>query len=181
MLPLQRRKIAVSLGNFIELAGTLFGLSLILLAPAMPLMFLSFLSYLIAWFCLEFFPHSLAHYVVGRLVGVRFRCYSLGRSSVFKVAPRFLSVFSSKSMILTLHVDQASLRSLSRLRRSMMFASGAVVSMLLPFLAAMASLGRIPWELSAVLLLISAANFVFDLFFSPKAGDLSRAIAAWQS
>jgi hypothetical protein len=60
----------------------------------------------------------------------------------------------------------------------MMFASGAVASMILPFVPAILSFGRLPLSLSVLLLLISVGNLVFDLFYSPKAGDISRAKSA---
>ena len=175
MLFLAKRRIPLLLGNLIEVAGVLFGISLIALVPAAPTIPLAFLLYLIAWFCLLFFPHGLTHYLVGVVVGLRFRHYSFGKSSVSKLRMRFLSVFASKLVVLTLRVDHASLRSVSPLRRSIMFSSGAVASMVLPFFAAAASIGHLPSALSALLLLISAANFAFDLYYSPKAGDISRA------
>lgn len=178
MLFLAKRRISLLLGNLIEIAGVLFGISLIALAPAVPTIPLAFLLYLMAWSCLLFFPHGLAHFIVGVLVGVRFRDYSFGRSSISKLRMGFLSVFASKLVVLTLRVDQASLRSVSPLRRSMMFSSGAVASMILPFFAATASIGHLPSALSTLLLLISVANFAFDLYYSPKAGDISRAKSA---
>ncbi len=178
MLILAKRRISLLLGNLTEVAGVLFGISLIALAPAVTTIPLTFLLYLMAWFCLLFFPHGLAHYFVGVLVGVRFRHYSFGRSSISKLRMRFLGVFASKLVVLTLRVDQASLRSVSPLRRRIMFSSGAVASMVLPFFAAAASIGHLPSALSALLLLISVANLAFDLYYSPKAGDISRAKSA---
>lgn len=175
VLYLAKRRISLLFGNLIEVAGVLFGISLIALAPTVPSMPLAFLLYLMAWSCLLFFPHGLVHFIVGVLVGVRFRGYSFGRSSISKLRMGFLSVFASKLVVLTLRVDQASLRSVSPLRRSMMFSSGAVASMILPFLAAAASIGHLPLALSTLLLLISVANLAFDLYYSPKAGDISRA------
>jgi hypothetical protein len=55
-----------------------------------------------------------------------------------------------------------------------MFASGATASMLLPFIVFAVSVGRLPAILAGVLLVLSVANLVFDLYYSPKAGDLSR-------
>ncbi len=55
-----------------------------------------------------------------------------------------------------------------------MFASGAAVSMILPFLVAVVSLRHLPLDLSLVLFVVSVSNLGFDLYYSPKAGDLSR-------
>ncbi len=178
VLPLTKTRIPVMLGNVVELAGIFLAIYLIVLAPEVPAIPVKFLLYLVAWFCLLFFPHGLAHYVVGRLVGVRFRYYSLGKSSVSKLRMRFLGAIADKSVVLTLNVDRGSLQSVSFRGRIAMFSSGAVASMILPFSAALASLRDLPKVLSVFLLLLSAANLAFDLYFSPKAGDISRAISA---
>lgn len=165
-------------GNLVEIAGILFALYLIVMAPEVTLVPLKLILYLVAWVCLLFFPHSLAHYAVGKLVGVRFRYYSFGKSSVYKLRIPLLSIIASRSPVFTLRVDRGSLQSLSRGGRIAMFSSGAVASMVLPFLVAFASFRDLPMVFSIFLLLLSAANLVFDSYFSPKAGDVSRAISA---
>lgn len=163
------------LGNTVEIVGTFFALYLIFIAPDLSNTPLRFLLYLVAWGCLEFFPHGLAHFIVGRMVGVRFSYYFLGKSAATKLKLPFVSWIAKRLPVLTLKVHRVSLRSVSRGGRAVMFASGAAASMILPFIAAVASLGRLPILFSAILLLVSAANLAFDLYFSPKVGDLSRA------
>ncbi len=175
------KRISLLVGNLIEVTGILLGICLIALAAVIPMMPLTFLLYLGAWFCLLFFPHSLTHYIVGRLVGVKFRYYSFGKSSVSKLRLSLLNLFASRLVVLTLKVDQTSLRSVTPSRRSIMFSSGAVASMVLPFLAAIASFGHLPLPLSVFILLISVVNLAFDLYYSPKAGDISRATSAARS
>jgi hypothetical protein len=168
-------RIPVLLGNAIEVAGLAAALSLLLLAPSLQNILLAFLLYLIALSFLIFFPHCLAHYVVGRLAGIRFDYYRLGRSGLANLNLPLLSSLGSKLPVLTLKVDRGSLHSVNRWRVSAMFSAGAVASMVLPFLAAIASIGHLPWTLSLILISIGAANLLFDLYYSPRAGDLARA------
>lgn len=56
-----------------------------------------------------------------------------------------------------------------------MFISGAAASMILPFFVVVTSLNHLPLELGVILLLLSVGNVVFDLYYGPKAGDISRA------
>ncbi len=128
-----------------------------------------------------FFPHGMAHYVVGRLVGIRFQYYYMSRSSVYKLKLPLARAIASRSLVLTLKVDPDSLQSASPGGRAVMFSSGAVASMILPFYAALMSVRHLPMNLSAILLLLSAANLVFDLYYSPKAGDISRARSATEA
>jgi hypothetical protein len=165
-------------GNLVEVAGILFAVYLILIAPEVTSLLLKLTVYLVAWVCFLFFPHSLTHYLVGMLVGVRFRYYSFGKSSVYKLGIPFLRMIASRSTVLTLRVDGSSLHSVSRGGRIAMYSSGAIVSMTLPFLVALASLRDLPMVLSVFLLLLSTANMAFDFYFSPKAGDIARAFSS---
>lgn len=178
MFDLPKKRIPIVVGTLIEIAGILFGTYLVFIGPSVAVLFLRFLLYLVAWVCLLFFSHSLTHYVVGRVVGVRFQYYSLGKSSVYKLKAPLLSKMASRSVVFTLNIDRASLRSVSYAGRMAMYASGAIASMVLPFLVAFASLGHLPIVFNSFLFLLSVANLVFDAYYSPKAGDISRALAS---
>jgi hypothetical protein len=172
------KRIPLAAGNLVESVGMLLGFFLILLAPGARPVSLSFLLYLVAWFCMLFFPHCLTHYVVGRLLGVKFRFYTLTKSSVSKLGNPLFEILASKALVLSLKVDRESLRSVSGRRLAVMFASGAVASMSLPFLVPFASLQNLPILYSFSLFALSAANLAFDLYYSPKAGDISRAVSS---
>jgi len=175
---LAKTRIPTAIGNLVEIAGILFAMYLILMAPKVIALPLKLILYLVAWVCFLFFPHCLTHYLVGRLVGVKFRYYSLGKSSVYKLRIPFLSMVASRSRVLTLNVDRESLQSAGRRGRIAMFSSGAVASMILPFFVALTSIRDLPMVLSVFLLLLSAGSFAFDLYFSPKVGDISKALSA---
>ena len=176
--PLAKTRIPIAVGSLVEVAGILFALYLVVITPEVTFVPLKLILYLVAWVCLLFFPHSLTHYAVGRLVGVRFRYYSFGKSSVYKLRIPFLSMIASRSPVFTLRVDRASLQLVGRGARIAMFSSGAVASMVCPFFVAFSSFRDLPVMFSVFLLLLSASNLLFDCYFSPKAGDISRAISA---
>ncbi len=154
--------------------GILAAISLVVVAPGINYVLLRFLAYLLSWGCLVFFPHCLAHFVTGRLVGVRFTHYLVSRSPVAQLKLPIISEVMSKVPILGLKIDRRTLKSVSRGARAAMFASGAAASMILPFSVVVASVGLLPTILIGGLLLLSVANLAFDLYYSPKAGDLSR-------
>jgi hypothetical protein len=171
-------KIPLLLGNMIGIGGLVLAAYLILVADLTAEVILSFFLYVVACACLVFFPHGLSHYVVGRLAGIRFTYYSVGKSAVRKLRLPFVSATASKVPVLTLRTDQGTLFSVSPQRRAAMFAAGAAASMLLPFISFVASLKRLPVEFSGVLFLICLTNAMFDIYYSPKAGDIARAKAA---
>jgi hypothetical protein len=147
---------------------------LIVVAPDVNGALVRFLFYLISWLCLLFFPHCLAHFIVGRLAGVRFSHYVIGKSSITKLRLPVISAVAVIFPLLKLRIDRRSLRSVNDGARAATFASGAVASMILPFLVPVVSFGRLPVAWSLGLILLSLANVCFDLYYSPKAGDLSR-------
>lgn len=167
-------RIPVLGGNLIGVFGCAFAIWLITSAPDINEVSLRFLLYLVAWGSLAFFPHCLTHFIVGRMVGIRFSNYSVGRSAIAKLRIPLVSAIASRAPLLTLKIEKSSLGSSSRGRRAVMFASGAAASMILPFFVAVASFWHLPLHLSLLLFVLSAANLTFDFYYSPKAGDISR-------
>lgn len=167
-------RIPLILGNSIGVLGIALALYLIVAAADISNSLVAFVVYAVSWACLEFFPHCLAHYIVGRLVGVRFTHYEIGKSSIKNIGLPVISWVASALPLLTLRIDRRSLRSVSHSARAVTFASGATVSMILPLFAVVVSFRHLPLGLSLVLLLISVSNLGLDLYYSPKAGDISR-------
>jgi len=170
-----RRKIPLALGLIIGVLGTLVGFYLVFLARQVAQTFWSFALYVVAWGCLIFFPHDLTHFVTGRLVGVRFQYYLIGKSPLSKLKVPVLSGAASRLPVLVIKVDPSSLRGASPGRRAVTFASGAIASMVLPFFPAVASFGHIDPVATTVLFALSISNAVLDAYLSPKVGDLHRA------
>lgn len=164
----------MAVGNSVEDLGTVGGVYLIVVAPDVGGVLLRFLVYLISWGCVVFFPHCLAHFVTGRLVGIRFKYYLMTRSPLVKLKLPLISAMGSMIPVLGLRIDHSSLGSVSRGARAVMFTSGTAASMIFPFFPVAASIGRLPVILSSVLLVLSAANVLFGLYYSPKLGDISR-------
>jgi hypothetical protein len=119
--------------------------------------------------------HCPAHYVVGMLLGVRFRAMRLGKTTLARVLPSGLSSASRLIPIVTLETDKESLARSGRTKVAAMYASGTVASVSSAVaIAAVASLAE-PVLYSAIAWLVALGYFLFDLLFSPKSGDLYRA------
>jgi len=153
--------------------GILIGLSFLVVAPRVrPLP--GFLLLLGAWFCLWFFSHDLAHHIVGRIVGVGFRYYFLGRSAITKLRLPIISELSRNFLVLGLKIDTSRLRSTSKRRLRAMYASGAVSSMFLPLLV-LPTAYTVDILVGLLLTLLTGANILFTVYFSVRVGDLHRA------
>jgi hypothetical protein len=150
------------------------GLALIVVVPRVKLFPVDALLVLVAWFCLWFFSHDLAHHIVGRVVGVRFRYYFLGRSTITKLSLPIVSNLLRVVPVLGLKIDRSSLRSVSPNRARAMYGSGALFSMFLPWVVIPAGF-EVGLLVGILLALLTVANDVFTLYFSPRVGDLHHA------
>lgn len=122
--------------------------------------------------------HCPAHYIVGRVVGIRFRTIRLGRTTLARVLPPRFAGLARLVPILTLSTEKTSLAKTSKGRAAAMYASGTIASVSSAFLiSGMATLSE-PSIPAAVAWLVALGYFAFDVVFSPRTGDLSKARAA---
>ena len=168
------RRFSLAQGASLCIFGVLVGLALLILAPRVRLFPLDALFILIAWFCFWFFSHDLAHHVVGRIVGVSFRYYYLGRSTITKMNLPIASNLLRAVPVLGLKIDKSSLSSISPNNVRAMYASGAVSSMLLPWVVVPTGYA-ISLPVGILLTILTVANDVFTLYFSPQVGDFHQA------
>ena len=170
----KRRKLSLAQGAGLSITGLGAGLASLLLASLDIVLLARVLLLLVAWFAFWFFSHDLAHHITGELVGIKFRYYYLGRSAIRKLKLPVIPGLMNKIPVLVLKVDSESLSHASARARRWMYASGAIVSISLPWLIIPESftLGPI-WGLLFLALVLG--NDLFTLYFSPKTGDLYRA------
>jgi len=168
------RRLSLAQGASLCVFGLLVGLALLIEAPRVKLFPLNALFVLVSWFCLWFFSHDLAHHIVGRVVGVSFRYYFLGRSAITKMSLPIASNLLNVVPVLGLKIDRSSLKSVSPNRARAMYASGALFSMFLPWVVIPTGFA-VALPVGILLTLLTVGNDVFTLYFSPKVGDLHHA------
>ena len=168
------RRLSLAQGASLCVVRLLIGLALLVASPRIRLFPVNVLFLLVAWFCLWFFSHDLAHHVIGRIVGVGFRYYFLGRSSITKLSLPVVSNLLRIVPVLGLKIDRSSLKSVSPNGARSMYASGAVISMFLPWIVVPTGFS-VGLSIGILLTLLTMANIVFTLYFSPQVGDLHHA------
>jgi hypothetical protein len=168
------RRLSLAQGASLCIFGVLLGLALLIAGARIKLFPLDALFILAAWFCFWFFSHDLAHHIVGRIVGVSFRYYFLGRSAITKMSLPIASNLLRAVPVLGLKMDKSSLNSISPNNVRAMYASGAVSSMLLPWVVVPTGYA-ISFPVGILLTILTLANDVFTLYFSPQVGDIHQA------
>jgi len=133
------------------------------------------LPLIICWFSMVYFPHCLAHYIVGRLFGVEFSHYTLSRSMLSKSGIPIISRMFSVRVFLTLRIKR-------RARRGMfpMFISGPIASMLSP-LAVVYITYTYDKTSANILAILTILNIVFSGYFSYRNGCIRKAINSLKS
>ena len=170
----KRRKFTLAQGAGISILGLAAGTISLALASIKTMLLFRVILLLFAWFTLWFFSHDLAHHITGQLVGIKFRYYYLGKSAIRKLNLPIIPQLMNRIPVLVLKVDRESLKHATARSRRTMYASGAIVSMILPWLIIPESFSLGP-TLGLLFLALVIGNDVFTLYFSPKTGDLYRA------
>lgn len=128
----------------------------------------------VVWVCLWYFPHCLVHFIVGRIGGIAFTHYVIGKSALVKLRLPYVTKLLSYLPVLGIRIDRSSLSRSTPTVRKLMFQSGAYASMLLPNLTILDSLIYSAPTTSALLIVMSVVNVAVTLYYSPRAGDMWR-------
>ena len=153
-----RMRVKIATGITILTAGTIAGIAGLVLASTLEHVPQAIVI-LVAFGLLLVSTHSLAHYVVGRAVGIRFtHVFVAGRPPEPGVK-----------------IDYASYLRTTPGRRALMHASGAVVSKIVPFALVPVVLALGAWPGDAwILLAVGIVIIVTDVFVSTKNSDWMR-------
>lgn len=172
-----KHRISIWFGTTIELLGVSFGFFILSLTSILPYSILNLLLMLVAWFSFWFFSHCLAHFIVGKILGVNFLFYFVGKSSIIKLNLPVVSSFAKRVPVLGIKIDKASFQQVSARKRALMFASGVLASMIFPTICIVYSLMYMSIWMTIFFAVLSISNVLLTLFFSSKVGDLAKARA----
>ncbi|MCS6784862.1 MAG: hypothetical protein NZ581_06680 [Candidatus Caldarchaeum sp.] len=169
-------KISTAAGNLISLVGSAAAYALILLTPPLfpgSRLIVGVVAFALLWF----FTHDLAHFVVGRIAGIRFSNYYIGLSNIVRL-PILPKQFKTLPIALGIKIDRQASKATPR-GYAAMYAAGPLASMLFPLTIPIIILNNNPASTAGLLLLLFAvANIIFTSIFSPKAGCFAKAAKA---
>ncbi len=176
-MALNYRRISLAQGAILSVSGLVLGLATLLVATLISTVAIRLLLLLIAWVCFWFFSHDLSHHLVGRVFGIEFEYYFIGRSAIRKLKlPLFAGVIR-RIPVLGLRISRSSLAKASPSECRWMLRSGAISSMILPWITVPTAYAVGPVWLGIFFTLLTAGNDLFTLYFSPKVGDFAIARA----
>ena len=121
--------------------------------------------------------HCPAHYVVGRMLGIKFSRIGMGRSTVSRALPAYLERLGSLIVVFTLTVNPESKKNASSARLRAMFLAGVTGSVGSALTFAYVVSLEVSYMVGIITWVFAIVYLASDVLFSPRAGDLMRARA----
>jgi len=138
---LQQRKIfghlSIVVGNILQIAGiaaACAALGLARSAHPRPAVFAAVML-IAAWFLLYFSCHGIAHWVVGRLLGIRFAFYTIGGTGNPEGYPAGMRWLFQHLPFFGVQTDKASMQKASPMAKAFMWSAGVTSSAVVPTLS----------------------------------------------
>jgi hypothetical protein len=130
-------RLSILVGNVIQIAGLASACAALTLARSTPSKPAAVLSMLAAWILLYFFCHGIAHWTVGRLLGIRFAFYTLGGTGNPEGYPRGLRWLFEHLPFFGVQTKKDSMQSATPISKAIMWSAGVTSSAVVPTLGAL--------------------------------------------
>jgi hypothetical protein len=128
-----RSHLSIFTGNTIQLLGLVLGFTLACISEGtwrIPV-----ISMLAGYVLVYFSSHSISHYLIGRLVGIKFTDYSIGGSSHAAAYPSPMRWIFERLPFFSVHSEASSMKSASGGAKAAMFLAGVTGTVLFSTLA----------------------------------------------
>ncbi len=138
-LPPKRKiflRLSIFAGNCLQIAGLLAGGWALFVAHTLASPALAFTTMLAGWLLFYFFCHGIAHWLVGRLLGIRFLHYSVGGAANPQSWPPGVRWVFEHLPFFGVQTEKASMQAASGAAKAIMWSSGVTSSAVVPALGA---------------------------------------------
>ncbi len=169
-------RLSIATGNVLQAAGIALAFVSFGAARSMNSTATSAALLVAGWVLLYFCCHAIAHWLVGRMLGIRFSFYTLGGTGNPEGWPIGLRWVFEHLPFFGVQTEKGSMQTASRAAKAIMWSAGVTSSALVPTLGALwAWRFGIPWSKPfAVFALIWAAATLASNWTS-RTGDYSKA------
>lgn len=139
--PLSSRRVfgrlSIAAGNALQIAGLLLAGIALTVARSAPVRSIAFGAMIAAWVLLYFFCHGIAHWAVGRLVGIRFAFYTIGGTGNPEGYPAGMRWVFQHLPFFGVQTEKASMQAASPRSKAIMWSAGVTSSAVVPTLGAL--------------------------------------------
>src|SRR5450755_2911621 len=177
---LPRRKIfgrlPIAAGNTVQIAGVVAACVALVLAKSTPSKPTAILALIAAWTLLYFFCHGIAHWAVGRLLGIRFAFYTVGGTGNPEGYPAGMRWVFEHLPFFGVQTEKASMQKASPMSKAIMWSAGVTSSAVIPTLSALyAWHARIPGGKLFTIFAVGWAIGTLSSNWRSPTGDFAKA------
>jgi hypothetical protein len=169
-------RLSIAVGNTLQIAGVLAACFALAVSRSAGSTAMAVITMVLAWVLLYFSSHAIAHWLVGRVVGIRFLFYTVGGTGNPQGWPPGLRWIFERLPFLGVQTEKLSMQDASPEARALMWSAGVTSSAIIPTLSAFCA-----WRSDVPL---SKSFFLFALFWAvgtlasnwtSRTGDYSKA------
>jgi hypothetical protein len=169
-------RLSIALGNTSQTGGILAACFALRAARSAHSTAIAVISMLLAWVLLYFSSHAIAHWLVGRVVGIRFLFYTVGGTGNPESWPPGLRQIFERLPFFGVQTEKLSMQSVSPGARALMWSAGVTSSAIIPTLGAFwAWLSGVPWSGWFLPFALLWALGTFASNWTSRTGDYSKA------
>jgi hypothetical protein len=129
-------RLSITGGNVVQIGGILLAAVALSAAQSLPRPALAAAAMLAAWVLLYFFAHAIAHWTVGRLLGIRFLFYTVGGTGNPEGYPPGVRWVFEHLPFFGVQTDKVSMQTAGGIARAVMWSAGVSSSAVIPTLSA---------------------------------------------
>jgi hypothetical protein len=170
------RRLSISAGNTIQIAGLTGACAVLALSRSAPSKPAAIIAMIAAWLLLYFFCHGIAHWAVGRLLGIRFAFYTVGGTGNPEGYPAGMRWVFEHLPFFGVQTDKASMQRASPMAKAIMWSAGVTSSAVVPTLGALCALAAgIPGSKPFLIFAVFWAIGTLASNWRSRTGDYSKA------
>jgi hypothetical protein len=181
----QRRifaRLSILAGNTIQITGLAAAVVALALARSLHFKAAAIEAMISAWLLLYFFCHGIAHWAVGRLLGIRFAFYSVGGTGNPVGYPAPLRWLFEHLPFFGVQTEKASMKKASPTARAIMWSAGVTSSAIVPTLGALCAWhAAVPASLPFLIFAVFWAIGTLSSNWRSRTGDYAKARRALRS
>src|SRR5580700_5176414 len=175
-----RRKIfgrlSIIVGNTVQIAGLAAAYLALVAARSAHSASASVFAMVVGWVLLYFCCHAIAHWVVGRMLGIRFAFYTVGGTGNPEGWPAGLRWLFENLPFFGVQTEKASMQKASPISKAIMWSAGVTSSVLVPALGAFYAWSvRVPGSTLFLIFAVFWAIGALSSNWRSSTGDFAKA------
>ena len=169
-------RLSIATGNAVQLAGIVAACVLLAGARLVDSKWVSAAAMVLAWTLSYFFCHGVAHWAVGRTLGIHFTFYTVGGTGNPEGYPNGLRWLFEHLPFFGVQTEKASMEKASPAAKAIMWSAGVTSSAVVPTLSALwAWYARIPGSKLFLIFAVIWAMATLASNWTSRTGDYSKA------